>query len=150
MSEHKTQTLFFNWVRKNIKFSPSSAVKRIFSLFYAIPNGADVKPHERQRLKMEGMKSGVLDCCLPYKIDFLSLWLEFKYLKPPVSTKIQLEIDTGNRLVDLSPNQIIFREDLIKGGHKVVIPYSTPQAVRTVFDYLGFDRKNYVDLEKWI
>lgn len=47
--------------------------------FYAVPNGADVEPHHRARLKEEGLENGVSDLVILKFKD--ALYLEMKRRK---------------------------------------------------------------------
>jgi hypothetical protein len=158
MSEHQEQQNFFNWVRRNRRFSLNPEIRKAMKLCYAIPNGAAIK--DFQKMKMEGMEKGILDVNLDWPVTIIKpkkshslidrlitiagLRLEFKYKKPPISDKIQALINTENYLVDLSPEQKETRLLLIEAGYKVCIPYSAEQAIQMVIDYLPFFETDYV------
>ena len=158
-NEHELQRNFFNWVRRNRKNSPNPVVKEAMELCHSVPNGWNSNSHQGQKMKMEGLTAGIPDIHLPLRVlnsnyikgtfavvddYYIGFWIETKY-KASISPKIQKLIDTGNYLVNLSPEQKRKRELLIKTGHKYVICYSVAQMIKAVMDYLPFEDSDYIE-----
>lgn len=172
-TEHKMQVAFFNWIRLNLEYGLNKELKKALSLCYANPNGAPMSDTQRIWMVAEGMTKGMPDVNLDWPVagggwvwaetvecpegetvdvdvkitrSYHGLRIEHKH-RDNVSPKIQAKIDTGNYLVDLSPEQKEKRELLIEAGYKYVVSYSTKQSIRAVFDYLPFEKKHYQDRE---
>jgi len=72
MSEHQTQSAFFDWVARQ-KFEG-------VELMHAIPNGGQRHPAVAAKLKKEGVKAGVPDVAWPVQRGgFIGLAIEFKH-----------------------------------------------------------------------
>jgi hypothetical protein len=166
MSEHDEQKTFFDFVRLNRQHAPNPEVRKAMKLCYANQTGARMKITQAGKMKAEGMTKGVLDVnldwpvegsrytgnpCCPYDtfVEFCGLRIEHKY-RAEVSDKIQAKIDTGNYLVDLSPEQKETRELLIEAGFKVVVSYSAVQSIKAMFEYLPFEAKDYAGLKEFL
>jgi hypothetical protein len=133
---------------------------------------------EGKRMKAEGMTAGILDVNLDVssygwagtdgnlytthdslkpiydelfedEVELHGLRIEHKH-RANISPKIQAKIDTGNYIVDLSPEQKEKRELLIEAGHKVVVSYSVKQSVKAFFDYLPFEEKDYQGIREYL
>ncbi|MBU0991826.1 MAG: VRR-NUC domain-containing protein, partial [Proteobacteria bacterium] len=73
LSEHMEQVLLVNMALKHEKEIPE------LKLLYAIPNGGQRHKAIAQKLKMEGVKKGVPDLCLPVaKKPYNGLYIEMK------------------------------------------------------------------------
>jgi hypothetical protein len=72
MSEHQTQSAFFDWVAHQ-RFPG-------VDLMHAIPNGGERHPAVAAKLKKEGVKPGVPDVSWPVaRGGFIGLAIEFKH-----------------------------------------------------------------------
>lgn len=72
-AEHEIQKHFFKWIDLNRKRIPE------LDLFHAQPNGSERNPRVGAKLKLEGVKAGVLDTQLPVaRGAFIGLAIEFK------------------------------------------------------------------------
>lgn len=72
MSEHQTQSVFFEW----------AATQRFpgIELMHAVPNGGHRHPAVAAKLKKEGVKPGVPDVSWPVaRGGFIGLAIEFKH-----------------------------------------------------------------------
>lgn len=94
-------------------------------LLYHIPNGGSRNRLEAANLKMQGVKSGVPDLCLPVASrGNHGLYIEMKYGK--------------NRP---TKNQIEWMEMLKEQGYDARVCYSAEEAAKTIIDYLGIQDK---------
>jgi hypothetical protein len=90
-------------------------------LLFAVPNGGYRTQRTAARMKLEGVRSGVPDMCLPVPSgNFAGLWLEFK-------------TSTGA----LSQSQKDFHQLLQDNYHQVAVVRSVPEALQTLKEYLG-------------
>ncbi len=156
MSEHDEQKTLFDWIKLNREYAPNKEVRRALKLCYANPSGASMKDTQRLRMIREGMIKGIPDVNLDWPvfkkaernpvyalvIKYSGLRIEHKY-RAQISDKIQAKIDTGDYIVDLSPEQKEKRKLLIEAGYKYVVSYSAVQSIRTIFDYLPFKASDY-------
>lgn len=127
VKEHDIQCSFFNWVDKMSMFD--WRYKNIF----AVPNGSKlpfkniVRKGEKirvcpqaQRLKKEGLRSGVLDVVVAYPIPpYAGMFIEFK-------------TDAGK----VSPEQKDWIERLTQAGYHCVVMRSWEDAVNALKKYL--------------
>ena len=114
MSEHAIQSAFVTWCKYQERFYP------MLQLSFATPNAAKRSIGLAMRMKKEGLKSGVLDWCLPYNNGkYNGLWIEFKY--------------GSNTLTD---NQEAYGLLLEKYGHDVHVCYNVDDAINIVKEYL--------------
>lgn len=114
--EHQEQCALIEW------FDHAAPTRYKFRLF-AIPNGGDRHPGVGKKLKLEGMRPGVLDLQLPVaRQGFIGLWVEMKF--------------GTNTLTD---NQAGWKEFLEDNGHRVEVCYSFSAARAVIVDYLGMD-----------
>ena len=166
MSEHDEQKTLFDWIYLNRDHAPNEQVRKAMKLCYSVPNGASMKSTQRLRMWREGLTKGILDVNLDWPIcsqgmpvcsnAILSttifnpgLRIEHKY-RAKISAKIQALIDTGNYLVDLSPEQKEKRLLLIEAGYHVVVSYSAVQSIRTIFKYLPFRAEDYQGIKEYL
>jgi len=165
MSEHDEQKTLFDWIRLNRERAPSPGVRKAMELCYGIPNGAHMTKAQAAKMKAEGMTKGILDVNLDWRahdyigvpgnkligraIKYIGLRIEHKF-RASISTKIQTKIDTGNYIVDLSPEQKEKRELLIEAGYRVVVSYSGAQSIRTIFEYLPFRVDDYQGIREFL
>lgn len=114
MSEHDAQVTLFNWAKLEERKYPK--LKKMF----AIPNGGLRNKRVAGKLRMEGVKSGVLDILLPVKTDSYSgLFIEMKFGR--------------NKLTD---NQKIWKEYFEEEGFQTAVCYSWVEARDIIIDYL--------------
>jgi hypothetical protein len=158
MSEHDEQKTLFDWIRLNREHAPNLEVRKALKLCYAVPNGFYSKSHKVVNdMKAEGLTKGILDVNLDWPVfNFIcnanhlaGLRIEHKF-RASISAKIQAKIDTGNYIVDLSPEQKEKRELLIEAGYKVVVSYSAVQSIRTIFEYLPFKIEDYQGIREYL
>jgi hypothetical protein len=72
-TEHAHQVSLFMWIATIIPTYPEAR------WIYAIPNGGKRDPITANRLKSEGVKSGISDICLPFsKQGYHGFYLEMK------------------------------------------------------------------------
>lgn len=72
-TEHAHQVALFMWIATTIPKYPEAR------WIYAIPNGGKRDPITANRLKSEGVKSGVSDICLPFaKQGYHGFYIEMK------------------------------------------------------------------------
>ena len=120
-SEHMQQAAFFAWARTVQWVWPC------LEFMYAIPNGGFRNPAEAARFKAEGVKSGVLDICLPYpNKGYHGLYIEMKR-----------EASEGRREGRLSGEQKRWIEYLESQNYFVIVAFGYGQARSGVVDYLS-------------
>jgi hypothetical protein len=124
MSEHDEQVALFQWAEMSLGVYPE------LGLLYAVPNGAKLPwrknnqgkrySPEAQRLKAEGLKSGVPDICLPVPVGkYHGFYLELKHgdNKP-------------------SPEQLSWISALTARGYCVVVAVGWEAAIEHLKNYL--------------
>ena len=115
VTEHSEQVLLINWVRGNQSSDPRLV------LLYAIPNGGSRNIATAQRLKHEGVLSGVPDLCLPVPVgQYHGLYIELKTLKGKASDKQKRYIQSLN-------NQ----------GYLAIVCQGHQEAIMAIKKYLG-------------
>lgn len=91
------------------------------SLLHHIPNGGSRDKREAYNLKLQGVKSGVPDICLPVPSSkYHGLYIEMKYGK--------------NKPTD---NQICWLTSLCKNGYYTAVCYTWEDARKTIENYLN-------------
>jgi VRR-NUC domain. len=114
-TEHQEQALLIQMVRL------AAQTDHRLSLLFAIPNGGHRHILTAQKLKDEGVKSGVPDLFLPVAIaPYHGLFIEMKRR-------------TGGKL---SPNQKQWINALLKQGYKVVVANGASEAWSALREYL--------------
>ncbi len=125
MSEHDEQTRIVNWARGLAPVYPE------LGLLFAVPNGAKL-PFNRDRrgrryspqankLKAEGLRSGVPDLCLPVaRQGYHGMFLELKIGE--------------NRP---SKEQEDYLDALAEQGYYAVVCWGAEQAIEEILAYLG-------------
>lgn len=122
-SEHSHQAAFMCWAQQ----SGIPELKWIF----AVPNGFFGSASQKNKMKSEGLKSGVWDVFLPVvkyywgNVDESGLFIEFKH------EKYRKRINGG-----LTLEQDQFRFDL-QGDYAFAVVYSWLEARDVVLKYLG-------------
>jgi hypothetical protein len=126
--EHDEQVTLFRWA------SVMSAKYPELELLFAIPNGAYYFGSwgMANKMKAEGLKSGVPDVFLPVKktyksngrVQYCGLWIEMKVGSNKPS-------DTQERWIAL----------LIGQGYKVEVCYGSEEAIEVICDYLNVNEK---------
>lgn len=120
--EHQHQCALIKWAKLNEPRHPE------LRWLFAVPNGGQRSKAVAGKLKASGVKSGVLDLCLPVKRgNFTSLWIEMKYGK--------------NTLTD---NQKEFIQFVESQGAKVVVCYDWETATKIIDVYLSHGDKEFV------
>lgn len=114
MSEHDEQAALFQWAHYQQSITPELA------MLYAIPNGGHRHKAVAAKMKAEGVKSGVLDVCLPVaRQGYHGLYIEMKYgrNKP-------------------TPEQQEWARRLTEQGYKTVFCWSFYEAKNELEEYL--------------
>lgn len=113
-SESEEQITLFNWAAIAAGALPE------LKLLYHIPNGGKRDYTTAKRLKMEGVKAGVPDLCLP--------------VPRGVYHGLYIEMKTGkNKTTD---NQNRWLEELMKQGYCVAVCYGWEAASKVLTQYL--------------
>jgi hypothetical protein len=124
--EHDEQVKVFKWAEIMGHKYPA------LHLLMAIPNGAYYGGHWSiaNRMKAEGVKSGVPDVFLPvprkYKngrVEFNGLWIEMKV--------------KGNRT---SEDQKVWIANLREQGYKAEVCFGAKEAIDTISEYLNLEQ----------
>ena len=90
-------------------------------LLYHIPNGGSRDPREAHNLRMQGVKPGVPDICLPVpRNGYAALYIEMKRKSGGV----------------LSDNQRVWLKALNRAGNRAVVCYGFDEARETILEYL--------------
>jgi hypothetical protein len=109
--EHQQQTAVFNWAAHYAELRT----------MYAIPNGEMRSTLVAKRLKMEGVRAGIPDICLPVaRGKYHALYIEMKAPGGRVAT-----------------HQELMHELLSRADNLVVVCRSTPEAIETICRYMG-------------
>lgn len=115
-TEHAIQSAFFAHIATQLTDYP------MLAWMHAIPNGGDRDMRTAAKMKMEGVRSGVLDTFLPYpQSGYAGLYIEFK--KPKDS--------------ELSSKQEQFISYLIHARYACAIARSWREAWLITESYLG-------------
>lgn len=115
MSEHDEQVAVVEWASWACHSIPE------LELLFAIPNGGHRHPAVANKLKAEGVRSGLPDLMLPVPADpYFGLFIEMKTGKNRPS-------DTQNRWI----------KDLRKQGYRVEVCYGWEAARDVLLDYLS-------------
>ena len=86
LSEAEEQRIFFQWIEYSKGKHPE------LKYCYHIPNGGSRNRIEAHNLKLEGVKAGVPDICLPVPCgDYHGLYIELKRTKGGVVSDAQKE-----------------------------------------------------------
>src|SRR5262249_21480731 len=113
--ERPHQVALIKWVRAVQDVYP------VLKLLYAVPNGGDRNLYVAQKLKSEGVMSGVADLCLPAaRHGYHGLYLEMKS-KEGVATK----------------EQKVFLRGVMDEGYCAVIAHGFDEARDAVEWYIG-------------
>lgn len=124
-------------VDKSVFYKPVPELKWI----HAVPNGGkrgdtkETASRQGNKLKMEGVKTGVADLSWPYastgKLPYSGLYIE---MKRPAERPSKL-ISRGG----LSTDQLEFRDFVVGQGFKWVVCYSWLEAVAEIKKYYGYE-----------
>lgn len=121
MSEYSEQCAFFEWLKIN------ESKENLLSLFFHIPNGEFRHPRTAVKLKLMGVKAGVLDNFLPVsRYHWHGLWIELKFGK--------------NRMTD---TQVAFAKEQVRLGYAVTAAYSWIDAAWDVCQYLNLNHEDF-------
>ena len=115
-TEAQEQQAFFKWCLRN----PEELVG--LELIFAIPNGGLRDKVVANRMKLEGLRAGVPDMCLPIaKGGFNALYIEMKVRSGGTVSKLQK-----------------MWHDVLRGhGNKVVVCCGFKEARKAVIEYYG-------------
>ena len=123
--EHENQVFLFQWAKLNERKYPELA------LLFAIPNGGARHIVVAQKLKREGVKSGVPDICLPVSCGkYHALYVE---LKRPAAT---LKNGEPSKAKKTTSEQDGWHARLRAVGNRVECCYGWQAAVNVIKKYL--------------
>lgn len=109
-TEGEAQTTLFQW----------AAYYPELKYMFAVPNGGSRNSIEAHNLKLQGVKSGVPDICLPLpKGKYHGLYIELKVEKNKTSK-----------------NQDEWLKYLVTVGYKAAVCYGFDEAQKTILEYL--------------
>lgn len=115
LSEAEEQRIIFSWAEYSKGANPE------LSLMFAIPNGGSRNRIEAHNLKLEGVKAGVPDICLPVPSgNYHGLYIELKRTKGGV----------------LSPAQKDYIKALTEHGYLAVVAKGATEAIKVITEYL--------------
>ena len=115
MNEHQHQVALMQWANLSSGKHPE------LHLLFAIPNGGERNSRVGQNLKLEGVKAGIPDLCLPVpNKTHHGLFIE---LKTPVGT--------------LKANQKEWLTKLNNQGYKAVVCYGWESAKLVIEEYIS-------------
>lgn len=113
--EYVEQELLFEWAEYAVTTHPELA------LLYAIPNGGKRNLREAHNLRLQGVKAGVPDICLPIpRGAYGALYIEMK------------RRDGGR----LSENQRVWRDALNRAGNRALVCKGFDEARKAIEEYL--------------
>ncbi len=133
IDEHTHQKAVIKWANDMVKFQPKKYW--MLEFLYAVPNGARTARSVANRLKAEGMKAGVPDLVLPYRIFH---WTDRKWKTggtffPGVYIEMKSK-DTKGRV---SKDQKKWIEYLSGQGYKVEVCWNAVEAIKVLEGYLN-------------
>lgn len=115
-TEHEEQVALFQWAALHLWHEPR------LELLYAIPNGGARHPAVAAKLKVEGVKPGVPDVCLPVAAgSFHGLYVELKRLKGGT----------------VQPEQTRWNLLLLRQGYRAVVARGWVEAARVICEHLN-------------
>ena len=115
LSEAEEQKIIFRWAEYSKGTHPE------LSLMFAVPNGGSRNRIEAHNLKLEGVKAGVPDICLPVPCGaYHGLYIELKRTKGGVISDAQKE----------------WIEMLNARGYLAVVAKGATEAIKVITDYL--------------
>jgi hypothetical protein len=128
MTEHDEQAALIQWADTLVV---TGRVPELACLF-AIPNGAQTKNYLMgNKLVQEGLKKGIPDLFLAYpNSEIHGLFVEMKFGK--------------NKL---SREQFEWKDRLIDSGYQFITCWSWIDAARLILDYLGYDLKDFPEMQ---
>lgn len=116
LSEAEEQKIIFRWAEYSKGVHPE--LEQLFS----IPNGGSRNRIEAHNLKLQGVKAGVPDICLPVPCgDYHGLYIELKRTKGGVVSDAQKE----------------WIEMLNGRGYLAVVAKGATEAIKVISDYLN-------------
>lgn len=116
LSEAEEQRILFQWIEYSKEVHPE------LKYCYHIPNGGSRNRIEAHNLKLEGVKAGVPDICLPVPCgDYHGLYIELKRTKGGVVSDAQKE----------------WIEMLNDRGYLAVVANGANEAIKVISDYLN-------------
>lgn len=113
-TEHEHQVTVVAWAQLNVRKYP------VLRCLHAIPNGGKRDIRVARKLKLEGVRAGVMDLNLPIpRGECCGLWIEMK---------------SGDN--DLTPAQWEWGMDMMAAGHRVAVCWSAGEAIAVLEEYL--------------
>lgn len=117
--EHKEQAAVVRWF--DLQFPA------LRGRLFAVPNGGERNPRVAAKLRLEGVRPGVPDMCLPVaRHDFHGLYIEMK-----------AKGATPSRDGKVTPNQSDWLSFLGEQGYMAVVCVGADAAMATIKTYLG-------------
>jgi hypothetical protein len=115
-TEGAEQRAIFKWA------SMMQSQYPILDALHAIPNGGFRNPREARNLKLQGVKPGVPDICLPYPHNgYHGLYIELKRVK-------------GSKTSD---NQLAWGSYLSWQGYAYKMCHGAEEAINVIKEYVG-------------
>ena len=113
--ESQEQTTLFEWIRLMAKKWPE------LELCHAVPNGGSRNPVEARNMRLQGVRAGIPDICLPCaRKGHHGLYIELKRIK-------------GGR-VSVEQKKMILA--LQEQGYKAVVCYGWEEASNVIQEYM--------------
>ena len=113
--EAQEQTTLFQWAAMMSRFYPELA------LMHAIPNGGSRNPIVARNLRLQGVRAGIPDICLPCaRNGFHGLYIELKRQKGG-----RVSVDQKKMLLALNEQ-----------GYKAVVCNGWEEAKNTILEYM--------------
>ena len=114
--ESQEQTTLFEWAARMTGKYPELA------LLHAIPNGGSRNPIEARNLRLQGVRAGIPDICLPCaRKGHHGLYIELKRLK-------------GGRVSEEQKKMILALQEQ---GYKAVVCYGWEEAANVIKEYMA-------------
>lgn len=118
-TESEEQMMIFRWAQWNVVRYPD------LEFMYHTPNGGKRDVRTAKKLKLEGVKAGVPDICLPCKRDgYSGLYIELKVGK--------------NKPTKEQKKYLAYLEEQ---GYKTMVCYGSKQAIWEIEKYLTIKEK---------
>ena len=115
LSESEEQKIIFKWAEYSTSAHPE------LSTLFAVPNGGSRNYLEAYNLRLQGVKAGVPDICLPVPSgEYHGLFIELKRTKGGILSEAQKE----------------WIEMLNRNGYLAVVAKGANDAIKVISDYL--------------
>ena len=146
MTEHDEQTTFFAWVELNREFAPNPEVRKVLKLCYSNQTGAHMSKAQAAKMKAEGMTKGILDLNLDWSTKDAHEHQPMKIHILYFGLRIEMKFGKNK----LTPEQAEIKGLLEEAGYKVAVCYSAVEAIREVYEYLPFEKKDYQGIKEFL